>query len=166
MRHFTIAIIFICCMASCTAEENKIRNNAPVSVPAASETPTTSAQDMDLIKSAASKVDPEIRGRFEAVHSEWYETAAKTPEIAMSSRMESRAELPEYVELVNMGKDIIPLVIEKMADKEYFFTLLVYEGINNGGKPNTDTRSESAQQIAKEYVDKWVKDTRAQNSTK
>lgn len=166
MRHFIIAIIFICSMASCTAEEAKIRNSTPVMVPAPSETPTTSAQDMELIKSVASKVDPEIRARFEAVHSEWYETAAKTPEIAMSSRMESRAELPEYVELVNMGKDIIPLVIEKMADKENFFTLLVYEGINNGGKPNTDMRSESGQQIAKGYVDKWVKDTRAQNSAK
>lgn len=166
MRHFIIAIIFICSMASCTADELKIRNSAPVRVPAPSETPATSAQDMELIKSSVSKVDPEIRGRFEAVHSEWYETAAKTPEIAMSSRMESRAELPEYVELVNMGKDIIPLVIEKMADKDNFFTLLVYEGINNGGKPNTDMRSESAQQIAKGYVDKWVKDTRAQNSAK
>lgn len=166
MKHLLILIFTICSLASCTAEEHKIRNSTPISVPVASEIPTTSVQDMELIKSIAAKVDPEIFERFEAVHSKWYETAAKTPEIAMSSRMESRTELPEYVELVNMGKEIIPLVIEKMTDKEYFFTLLVYEGLKNDGKPSTNNRTESAQQIAKGYVDQWVKDTRAQNNPK
>lgn len=79
----------------------------------------------------------------------------------VSSSMYSRMEVPEFDKLLEMGEEIIPLVLEKMMDRKYFFTQVLYEALM-GNKPilmnavdNDVIRS--SQDRAQLLVREWIK---------
>ena len=65
----------------------------------------------------------------------------------------------QFTELIAMGEPIIPLVVERMADGD-FFMQLVYEGIRPDEKI-ADSYS-SGQQRAADYVLTWVQNAKRQ----
>lgn len=71
--------------------------------------------------------------------------------------------MPQYAELKAMGKDIIPLLIEKMAtDEDNFFAIRLYEDLINN--PNLIIRYangdphqfEGLVQTTKKTIKKWL----------
>ena len=36
-----------------------------------------------------------------------------------------------YSQLLQMGKEILPLVVEKMLDEKYFYTIILYDDLQN-----------------------------------
>lgn len=117
--------------------------------------------EQEVISQNAQKVKSDIRSEFERLHSDWYDASREDMRVLVSSSMYSRMEVPEFDKLLEMGEEIIPLVLEKMMDRKYFFTQVLYEALM-GNKPilmnavdNDVIRS--SQDRAQLLVREWIK---------
>ena len=158
-----LPFIFLCClMASCSKSNQEINaaailDNSPAAM-IPDNTPTPSAEDLALIATAVSKVSPELRENFERKCAEWKD-ACNNSDIRLSSNMQDYTKPEQFTELVAMGEPIIPLVIEKMAQGD-FFMQLVYEGIYPDQK--IADSNNIGQQRAADYVLTWTQNAKRQ----
>jgi hypothetical protein len=70
-------------------------------------------------------IPQDARAQFELLYARW-QTERKAPELAVSSNPAYVRQLPSFVRLAGLGPDSIPLVMEKIADGD-FFALQLYE---------------------------------------
>lgn len=96
---------------------------------------------------------------FERLLVEWNEAWAWT----FSSNTYTARSLPQYAVLKSMGPDLIPLLIEKMAESEQnFYILPLYEDLQADVEqkavyePGDSRRFESEQQRSQRTVRKWL----------
>ena len=157
-----LPVLLICCiMVSCSTNNDVINAAAMDYSPSAmipANIPSLSAQDSVMIVNIASKVSPEIKAEFERKRTEWNEYCYKSG-IILSSRMEDYTKPEQFTKLVAMGEPIIPLVIEKMAQGD-FFMQLVYEGIYPDQK--IADSNNIGQQRAADYVLTWTQNAKRQ----
>ena len=157
-----LPVLLICCiMASCSKNNDVINAAAIDNSPSAmipANVPSLSVQDSVMIVNIASKVSPEIKAEFERKRTEWNEYCYKSG-IILSSSMEDYTKPEQFTELIAMGEPIIPLVVERMADGD-FFMQLVYEGIRPDEK--IANSYSSGQQRAADYVLTWVQNAKRQ----
>jgi hypothetical protein len=73
-------------------------------------------------------VDPDLRRAFEEAFAAWKQTWFSGG-LAVNSNPHSRAIGKEYDTLIALGPEIMPLVVEKLADPENFLTLQLYDAI-------------------------------------
>ena len=161
MKLILPALLICCMMASCSKNNDVINAAAMDYSPSAmipANVPSLSAQDSVMIVNIASKVSPEIKAEFERKHAAWKDVCNNS-EIKFSSFMQDYTKPEQFTELVKMGEPIIPLVVERMADGD-FFMQLVYEGIRPDEKI-ADSYS-SGQQRAADYVLTWVQNAKRQ----
>jgi hypothetical protein len=59
------------------------------------------------------------RRRFDAVFAKW-EKAIKAPEIAVSSNPKSYTDIKEYKDIIKLGKDALPFVMDKIKGGVFF----------------------------------------------
>lgn len=81
-----------------------------------------SKTDLKFLKTRAEQVDPTLRERFEQSYRKWQEDW-EHPLIAVSSDPATRAQPPAFLELIALGRDILPLLMERLTDAEEFFAL-------------------------------------------
>lgn len=87
-----------------------------------------SAQQKKLLGAEREAVDPDLRRAFEDAFGDWKQTWFSGG-LAINSNPHSRAVGKEYDALVALGPEIMPLVVEKLADPENFFALQLYDAI-------------------------------------
>lgn len=164
MKSSVITSILFCCMMALCSQNNNAINAAevdlrPMPMPLTSDSrPVLTAQDSAIIINAVSKVSPEVKAEFERRRAEWKD-ACNSSSIKFSSIMKDYTKPAQFTELVNMGEPIIPLVIEKMAQGD-FFTQLIYEGIRPAEEYTC--KYGSGQQRAAYYVKRWLKNPNEQ----
>lgn len=97
--------------------------------------------------------------RFESLFNDWKEAW----NWSLSNNTATTRKLPQYAELKAMGKEIIPLLIEKMAtDEDNFFAIRLYEDLQDNPNliirySNDDPRIlEGLQQTTKKTIKKWL----------
>jgi hypothetical protein len=78
------------------------------------------------IRTRAAGVDKELRRRFDNGYAAWKSTWSR-PMIAISSAPAARAHSAEFLELVALGPEILPLLMEKLTDPEEFFALVAVD---------------------------------------
>jgi hypothetical protein len=78
------------------------------------------------IRTAAQRVPQDLRRRFDAAFAQW-KASWSASHIIISSDPRAVTHTPEFQELVALGRDIIPLVVEKLTDPENFFALQLYD---------------------------------------
>jgi len=61
----------------------------------------------------------EIRKKFEALYAEW-EEVIQSPRIQASSNPDDYTNNRPYQAIVKLGKDVLPLVLEKVKDGVFF----------------------------------------------
>ncbi len=88
------------------------------------------SQQLDAVRAAAQKVPEELHKRFEQNFAAWKKTWTD-PHIAISSDPTVVTHVKEYYELMAMGRDIIPAVVEKLIDPDNFFALQLYDALQN-----------------------------------
>jgi hypothetical protein len=81
-----------------------------------------SRAEIKFLKDQVRQVDPEIRKRFEEAYAAWKE-AWNHPLIAISSNPASRTQTPAFLELLSLGQEILPLLMEKLTNPDEFFAL-------------------------------------------
>src|SRR5438067_323586 len=79
---------------------------------------------MEERKRVPEKVQADFDKAFAAWRKSWFSNG-----LAISSDPHTRAVGKEYDALIALGPDILPLVIEQLADPENFFALQLYDAI-------------------------------------
>ena len=87
-----------------------------------------SAQQKTALSAERDAVDPDLRRAFEDAFGAWKQTWFSGG-LAINSNPHSRAVGKEYDALIALGPEIMPLVVEKLADPENFFALQLYDAI-------------------------------------
>lgn len=82
--------------------------------------------EIALLKEEIFKLSPKVKSDFEKYFDFWKKTWFEG-RLAIDSNPTSRVGSFEFFRLLSMGEKIIPLVIEKLMDKDNFFALQLYE---------------------------------------
>lgn len=86
-----------------------------------------------LKKYISSNVPKDVQTTFEKYFAAWKMTWF-TGDLAINSNPHSRAHGKDFDDLVALGPQIIPLVIEALTDDENFFALVLYDTIQSDDK--------------------------------
>ena len=113
--------------------------------------------EKEKIKELASQVPDSIRNRFVVLVDKWNFAIDHNPKTQYSASIHSYAKLPEFIPLKSMGKQIVPLIMERMVNPCDFYFLVLYEAVLEGNETNDDSKfSESEQIRAIRCVKKWL----------
>lgn len=75
------------------------------------------------------KVNSEIVDKFESLVAEWENEIQTNPQTKFSSSTLDYKKLPQFKSLQEMGRVIIPLIMEKLLDEDNFFMLPLYDAL-------------------------------------
>ena len=113
--------------------------------------------EKEKIKELASQVPDSIRNRFANLVDKWNIAIDHNPKTRYSASTYSYAKLPEFIPRKSMGKQIVPLIMERMINPCNFYFLVLYEAVLEGHETNDDSKfSESEQIRAIRCVKKWL----------
>jgi hypothetical protein len=90
------------------------------------KTAKLSKADFRFLATRVQQVHPDLRDRFEKAYQAWKE-AWNHPLIVISSNPATRTQTPAFLELVAMGPEIIPLLMDKLTAPDDFFALLAVD---------------------------------------
>lgn len=82
--------------------------------------------EIKLIDEHVSKTDDKLKESFTELYSKWEQTW-NDPEIIFSDNPATRAESKEFYDLISLGPEITPLIINKLRDHNQFFALQALE---------------------------------------
>jgi hypothetical protein len=86
------------------------------------------APQKKTLRAERDAVDPDLRMAFEEAFGAWKQTWFLGG-LAINSNPHSRSIGKEYDALIALGPEIMPLVVEKLADPENFLALQLYDAI-------------------------------------
>ena len=69
--------------------------------------------------------------KFDSLFNQWLENWKTNPETMFSSSTLDAKKLEEYPQLLAMGKEIIPLLMEKLLDENNFVGLVLYDDLQD-----------------------------------
>ena len=74
-----------------------------------------------------------------------------------SANKYSYAKLAEFIPLKSRGKQIVPLIMERMINPSDFYFLVLYEAVMEGNETNDETKFSKSEQIrAIRCIKKWL----------
>ncbi len=103
-------------------------DNGAIDVPSSVErdanmkTQKLSRTDAKFLKERVEKVEPALRERFDKTYRAWREVW-NHPMIVVSSNPRDRTHTPAFLEMIALGPDILPLLMEKLTHADEFFAL-------------------------------------------
>lgn len=102
------------------------------------------------------EISQETRERFNALYEEWKE-ASQHPEVRLSSRPEDYINNEPYRKMVAMGREALPLVIEKLEQGEFLLNQAVadMEGVGLDELIKTDQPFPSEQEKSRLLIQWW-----------
>lgn len=110
----------------------------------------------------AAKIAPDVKIQFNNLFNAWNEEISINPKTKYSSSTLTYAILPQFKEMQAMGKNIIPLIMEKLLDENNFFLLPLYDAIQSDTQLKISYRKgdvkilEGEQNKAKRIVRLWL----------
>jgi hypothetical protein len=118
------------------------------------------AEQLDYVKARAGQVDRQLKERFEKAYAAWKATWSH-PLIVVSSAPAARAQTVEFLELIALGPEILPLLMEKLTDPDEFFALVAVDRLARPEFQVTHELDDEAvllgeQGRAIETVQRWV----------
>lgn len=109
-----------------------------------------------ILDSVVKSIDKQTVEEFERRYSSWEKTC-KDFRIFIQSNPAARRHNKEFGELVEMGEQIIPLVVQKLMSTDNFFALQIYEELQPDKALHVqDTHFEGEQIRAKRTVERWL----------
>lgn len=88
----------------------------------AMKTERLSKAELKFIKARAEQVADELRERFARAYARWKEDWDH-PLMALSSDPAARTQTPAFLELIALGSEILPLLMERLTHADEFFAL-------------------------------------------
>jgi hypothetical protein len=87
---------------------------------------TLNTDQLNYVRARAAQADKQLRERFDKAYAAWKATWDH-PLIVVSSAPAARAQTIEFLELVALGPEILPLLMEKLTDPYEFFALVAVD---------------------------------------
>jgi hypothetical protein len=120
-----------------------------------------SKAELTFLKTRVQQVSPELRKRFAEAYRNWRE-ACDHPLIVISSNPVTRTQTPEFLELISLGAEILPLLMEKLADPDEFFALQAVDRLLRPGfivspQPDDPAVLLGEQGRALETLKQWIR---------
>jgi hypothetical protein len=140
---------------------------AAVETPEAIETSRTmrteklTKSDLKFLQTRVQQVPPDLKDRFAKTYQAWKE-AINHPLIVASSNPGARAQTPAFLELIALGPEILPLLMEKLTDPDEFFALQAVDRLSRpefvvSREPNDPAILLGEQGRAIETVKQWIR---------
>ena len=132
------------------------------SLPKAIVTP----EEIEYIQRACEKVDPTVRKEFEKRLMQWNQAIKSEPAMLLSNDTHDYAKQPQFAALVEMGEEIIPLVLDKLCDEENFHVLILYDALQEDATKRIEYSEddvrvlEGEQNRARRTIKQWVEKTK------
>lgn len=98
------------------------------------DTQTLTMEEKHRVKELAAQVSDSIKTRFSFLLYKWNFAIANNREMLLSSNIYSYSKLSEFHDLKSMGKQIIPLIMERLIDPSNFHLLVLYEAVQNDSR--------------------------------
>lgn len=119
-----------------------------------------SLDQLNYVKTRAGQVDRQLKERFDKAYAAWKATWSH-PLIAVSSAPVARTQSIEFLGLISLGSDILPLLMEKLTDPDEFFALMAVDRLARPELQVTHELDDEAvllgeQGRAVETVQRWV----------
>jgi hypothetical protein len=103
-----------------------------------------SSAERAALRREISRVAESIRREFEKRYAAWRKTWSE-PHLAILSDPTSLRFSKEFAVLAALGRDIIPLVVEKLAQPDEFFALQLYDALQEDSSLRVDLNAEDEQ---------------------
>ena len=87
------------------------------------------------------------KNRFASLVDKWNIAIDHNPKTRYSASIHSYAKLPEFIPLKSMGKQIVPLIMERMINPSDFYFLVLYEAVLEGNETKDDSKFSESEQI-------------------
>jgi hypothetical protein len=121
---------------------------------------TLTAEQQDLVRARAASVDRRVRDPFDAAYAAWRDTWSH-PLVIVSSAPIDRSQSLQFLELVALGPDILPLLMEKLLDPTEFFALVAVDRLLPAAlvvvrELDDDVVLQGEQGRAVETVQRWI----------
>lgn len=94
--------------------------------------------------------------RFDSLFNAWIANYNSNPDIRLSSDTRDARKLEQYPQLLAMGKKIIPCIITRLPDKSLFWTLSLYDDLQEIDSLKCYDYSHGEQFRTQETVRKYV----------
>lgn len=94
--------------------------------------------------------------RFDSLFNAWVENYKHNPLTRQSSNTHDARKLEQYPQLLAMGKKIIPCIVTRLPDKSLFWTLTLYDDLQEVDSLKCLDYSRGEQFRAQETVRKYV----------
>lgn len=110
----------------------------------------------------AANINCEVKTKFNDLFNSWNEEISINPQTKYSSSTLAYTTLPQFKEMQAMGKNIIPLIMEKLLDEDNFFLLPLYDAIQTDSQLKISYKKgdakilEGEQNKAKRTVRLWL----------
>jgi hypothetical protein len=120
-----------------------------------------SAPETANLRKEVGVVPPELRREFERLYNEWRDTW-REPHLAILSDPAVLRYSREFAAVAALGPEILPLVVEKLANREEFFALQLYDALQSHGslkveiEPDLPDVLEGEQGRAERVVKHWL----------
>lgn len=128
------------------------------------DTRTLTTEEKHRVKELAAQVPDSIKMRFSFLLYKWNFAIANNRKMLLSSNIYSYSKLSEFHDLKSMGKQIIPLIMERLIEPSNFHLLVLYEAVQDSRKIVKD-HTGGEQNMAIMNVRKWLRSNKVSHKT-
>lgn len=121
----------------------------------ANKTKQDSTTEVALVTSQDDSIESKEIARFDSLFNAWEKEILTNPKTKYSSNTQTYTTLPQFTELVTMGKKIIPYIVERFEkDSNSFFALPLYNELQEIEELKSHSKI-SQQEKVKEVIRKF-----------
>jgi hypothetical protein len=125
------------------------------------KTLSLSKSDLKFLRNRVQQVSPELKERFQSAYSAWKEEC-EHPLILASSDPHARTQTPLFLELLALGPQILPLLMEKLTHPDDYFALLAVDRLIRpefviAHRPGDQAVVHGEQGRALETIKQWIR---------
>jgi hypothetical protein len=112
-----------------------------------SEKRAISGEQRSRLDAEIARLPPSLRARFDERYSSWKKTWQR-PDILISSNSKAVRNSEEFRALISLGPPILPLVVDKLLEPDEFFTLQLYDALQDRPEWRDERYDQGEQQRA------------------
>lgn len=112
-------------------------------------------QEVKVLKERVEAVPDTLKTQFESLFKQWMQEWQTNPKTRLSSSTTSATQLKTFSPLVKLGEGILPLVVDKLRDKQNFVAVVLYNQLqpNAALKPTAGSEQQKAEAILRKWLE-------------
>lgn len=113
-----------------------------------------SPQEIKVLEKQINTIPDTLKTKFNTLFERWKQNWLTNPATMVNSSTTAAVKLQEFDQLLKLGKDTLPLLMDKLRDKENFIGVLLYQRLQPDSIQESTLMSE--QKKAEIILRKWL----------